>query len=43
MELKDQGAVSMYWHPDSTNRAAVAATIECLRTCTAPQVGGWEK
>ncbi|WP_334051552.1 LysR family transcriptional regulator [Burkholderia cepacia] len=43
MQLEGQGAVSMYWHPDSANRAAVAATIECLRTCAAPQVGGWEK
>ncbi|KHL13012.1 LysR family transcriptional regulator [Burkholderia contaminans] len=43
MRLEGQGAVSMYWHPDSANRAAVAATIECLRACAAPQVGGWEK
>ncbi|MDN7628093.1 LysR substrate-binding domain-containing protein [Burkholderia cenocepacia] len=33
MQLEGQGAVSMYWHPDSANRAAVAATIECLRLC----------
>ncbi|WP_175811472.1 LysR family transcriptional regulator [Burkholderia contaminans] len=43
MRLESQGAVSMYWHPDSANRAAVAATIECLRACAAPQVGGWQK
>ncbi|AOJ34790.1 LysR substrate-binding domain-containing protein [Burkholderia metallica] len=43
MQLEGQGAVSMYWHPDSAHRAAVAATIECLRACAAPQVGGWEK
>ncbi|AXK62260.1 LysR substrate-binding domain-containing protein [Burkholderia sp. IDO3] len=43
MQLEGQGAVSMYWHPDSANRAAVAAAIECLRACAAPQVGGWEK
>ncbi|MBY4766245.1 LysR substrate-binding domain-containing protein [Burkholderia ambifaria] len=43
MQLEGQGAVSIYWHPDSANRAAVAATIECLRACAAPQVGGWEK
>ncbi|GAU04673.1 hypothetical protein BSLA_02f2460 [Burkholderia stabilis] len=43
MELDGQGAVSMYRHPDSANRAAGAATIECLRACAAPQVSGWEK
>ncbi|MET3551295.1 LysR substrate-binding domain-containing protein [Burkholderia sp. 567] len=43
MQLEGQGAVSIYWHPDSASRAAVATTIECLRACTAPQVGGWEK
>ncbi|RQZ71016.1 LysR substrate-binding domain-containing protein [Burkholderia sp. Bp9004] len=43
MRLEGQGAVSMYWHPDSANRAAVAAAIECLLACAAPQVGGWEK
>lgn len=43
MELKGQGAVSMYWRPDSVNRAAVAATIECLRANAAPQVCEWEK
>ncbi|MCA7950328.1 hypothetical protein LGM43_08595 [Burkholderia seminalis] len=43
MELEGRGAVSIYWHPDSADCAAVAATIECLRACAAPQVGGWEK
>ncbi|MBF5010131.1 LysR substrate-binding domain-containing protein [Burkholderia pseudomultivorans] len=39
MQLEGQGAVSMYWHPDSENRAAVAAAIECLRACATPQAG----
>lgn len=43
MQLEGYGSVSMYWHPGSANRAAVAAAIECLRACAAPQVGGWEK
>ncbi|CAB5294440.1 LysR family transcriptional regulator [Burkholderia multivorans] len=43
MRLEGQGAVAMYWHPDSANRAAVAAAIECLRACAAPQIGRWEK
>ncbi|TCW85154.1 LysR family transcriptional regulator [Burkholderia sp. SRS-46] len=43
MQLEGYGSVSMYWHPESANRAAVAAAIECLRACAAPQVGGWEK
>ncbi|MGU7772129.1 LysR substrate-binding domain-containing protein [Burkholderia sp. MR1-5-21] len=43
MQLEGFGSVSMYWHPDSANRAAVAAAIECLRACAAPRAGGWEK
>ncbi|MBN3788710.1 LysR substrate-binding domain-containing protein [Burkholderia sp. Ac-20353] len=43
MQLEGYGSVSMYWHPDNVNRAAVATAIACLRECAAPQVGGWEK
>ncbi|WP_419689214.1 hypothetical protein ACN22W_20680 [Burkholderia theae] len=43
MKRQSQRAVSMVWHPDSANRAAVAATIERLRACAAPQMGGWKK
>ncbi len=43
MQLEGFGSVSMYWHPDNLNRAAVATAIACLRACATPRAGEREK
>ena len=42
MQLQGFGSVSMYWLPESANRAAVAMAVDSLRECAEPQLGGWE-
>lgn len=36
VELAGSGSVSMYWRPDSLNRATVAVALESLRECVHP-------
>lgn len=41
MRLDGFGSVSMYWHPDSASRQAVALAIESLRLSAEPGLSGW--
>jgi DNA-binding transcriptional LysR family regulator len=36
MELQGFGSVSIYWHPENENRAAVAMALEALRAYADP-------
>ena len=42
IQLQGFGSVSMFWRPESANRAAVAMAVDSLRECAEPQLGGWE-
>jgi DNA-binding transcriptional LysR family regulator len=39
MELQGFGSVSIYWHPENENRAAVAMALEALRAYADPSEG----
>ncbi len=39
LRLAGFGAISMYWRDDGANRAAVAATLECLRSAARRSTG----
>jgi DNA-binding transcriptional LysR family regulator len=41
MQLEGFGSVSMYWHAENENRAAVATALEALRAYADPKTGGW--
>ncbi|SEJ82400.1 LysR substrate-binding domain-containing protein [Paraburkholderia diazotrophica] len=41
MQLEGFGSVSMYWHAENENRAAVAMALEALRAYADPKTGGW--
>lgn len=41
MQLEGYGSVSMYWHPDSLSRRAVAIMLESLRLSAEPGSSGW--
>ncbi|WP_028215421.1 LysR substrate-binding domain-containing protein [Paraburkholderia mimosarum] len=41
MQLEGFGSVSMYWHAENENRAAVAVALAELRAYADPKTGGW--
>jgi DNA-binding transcriptional LysR family regulator len=41
LELEGFGSVSMYWHAENENRAAVAMALEALRAYADPRKGTW--